>query len=826
MRLNQSWFALTLLVTAFGFGEVALAFPKVPLLDIHGYALPQGAYARLGTSKLRAGSHSIHFSADGKKLVGVDGLLVHEWDAGDGRLLDSHWLDKRGHANTRRSEDGRTLIVFAKGTIELWDLTSKKKLDLPVPTKCKSVDHAVISADRRWILLADSEPGKEPRVRRLLLFDTRSDKIRTLSEHEAGIVWIGFSPDGSKAVTTGGSITKLWDIESGKCLWEVPNYGAEETHFTPDGKHLVAAPGGGQNQWHIWDAATGKPAKDLKAPTLGYVWMFDVSQDGTQLILPTETDYVLWDMKAGTVKHRWPGAIQSGRGIFAPDGKSVITHNTTFQRWDLTTGTNLYANVATLGHTVPVRKMFFTPDGSRMISIAADFTARAWDVKSSRLLRTLPIPATPIDAWCLSPDGEFLIGIDEKLAVHRWSVLADSPRRTIELRDAQKLEIGLRAKDACIGVDGSLTMLGWPRLADYRYYRFSFSKWDFGTGKLIRWGEDPGQDYRGEEARLSPDGSWAAMRDGLFDIRSGLRRAMPASPIGAGGAPVFSPDGRLIASSGGGVRVWELATGRAACDLPRGAGAGELAAFSPAGRRLACVSADRLVVWDLQSAKPVAEWLVPEFTNPNTTWLTGGFAFSPDGKTLATGHNDGTILLRLVPATTSENAWTANDEPSLWNDLADETPSTAYAAIWQLASQPANAVELLKQKYPLVPSALPEDWTKLIARLDSSRFAEREAASKRISELGRAGYGHLKNSLKAKLTPEQTRRIEALLAELEPTATRPRGDDLRAVRAVAVLETCGTREARQLLVEWAERGSTPRLADEAARASDRLKPRP
>lgn len=815
----------------------ALAFPKLRAHDLHGDALEPGVYGRLGTSSLRAGSGSIALSEDGKKLVGVDGLLVREWAADDGRLLDSRWLDKRSYANTRRSEDGRTLIVLAKTTIELWDLPSKKKLDLLVPTNCKSVDSVAVSADRRWILLADLQLEREPKaigggfdipqgVLHLILFDARTGKARTLSEYEVGIVWIGFSPDGTKAITTGGNFTKVWDIETGKCVWSVPNYNAEEAHFTPDGKHLIAAPGGGQNEWHIWDAATGRPARDLKPPTLGYVWMFDVSPDGTQLILPTETDYVLWDMKAGAIMHRWPGAFQSGRGLFTPDGKSVITHNTTFQRWDVTTGKNLYENVAILGHTAAVRKMFFTPDGRRVVSVADDLTARVWDVKSSKLLRTIPITSTTIDVWCLSPDGEFLIGIDEKLAVHRWSLSADSPRRTIELRDAQKLEIGLRARDASIGIDGSLSMLGWPRSADYRLLRFSFSKWDLGTGKLIRWGEDPGRNYRGEEARLSPDGSWAAIRDGLFDTKNGSRRAMPASPIGAGGTPVFSPDGRLIASSGGGVRVWELATGRAVSDLPRGAGTSELAVFSHDGRRLACMSADRLVVWDLQTSRPVVEWLIPEIQNPNAVWLTGGLAFSPDGTTLATGHHDGTILLRRVPGTKNDNPWSPADEPTLWNDLADETPTTSYAAIWQMASQPTNAVAFLKQKYPLVPSALPEEWTKLIAKLDSPRFAEREAASKRISELGRASYGHLKSALKEKLTPEQIRRIEVLLAEFEPPPSRPRGDDLRAVRVVAVLETCGTREARQLLTEWAERGSTPRLADEAAKAVQRLKYRP
>jgi hypothetical protein len=52
---------------------------------------------------------------------------------------------------------------------------------------------------------------------------------------------------------------------------------------------------------------------------------------------------------------------------------------------------------------------------------------------------------------------------------------------------------------------------------------------------------------------------------------------------------------------------------------------------------------------------------------------------------------------------------------------------------------------------------------------------------------------------------------------------RPRGDDLRAIRAVAVLEAIGTEEARRVLAEWADRGSPPRLADEAERALARLR---
>ena len=108
-------------------------------------------------------------------------------------------------------------------------------------------------------------------------------------------------------------------------------------------------------------------------------------------------------------------------------------------------------------------------------------------------------------------------------------------------------------------------------------------------------------------------------------------------------------------------------------------------------------------------------------------------------------------------------------------------------------------------------------------RPDSPRFAEREAASKRLEELGRAAIMPLRQALKEKPSAEQVKRIETLLVELDPSGTRPRGDDLRAVRAVAVLEMCGTEEARELLSQWAERGPSPRLADEAARAVERLR---
>lgn len=702
-----------------------------------------------------------------------------------------------------------------------------------MPKGRKRLDLGAVSNDRRWIFLADAVGEREPAVRggfnfkepiyQLLLWDTSSSKSQVLSDDETGLVRLAVSTDGSKAASTGVPFTRVWDTTTGKKLWEIANYNAEELHFTPDSKHLIAAPGGGQLEWHIWDADTGKPSRGLTPPPDGYVWMFAVSPDGSLLLLPTETDYLLWDMKKGEARHRWPRANQSGRGTFAPDGRSVVTYDTILQRRDVVTGKNLYDDVVPLGHVAPVRRVFFTPEGKRLISLGVDRTACVWDVATSKLLRTVPLESQAIDAWTTTRDGNTLVGIDERLTVHRWPLNVDAPKTSVELRDAQNLKIGLRARDIRIAPNGALVVLAWPRTAEYTFYRYSFSFWDLETGKLRYWGGDPGLQYRGDYTRLAPDGAWAGSGEGIHDTRTGAGRVLPMSPISAAHLPTFSADSRLVAASSDGTRVWEVATGRVLCDLPRGIGTTDVVAFSPDSRRLACLGETKLFVWDLPSGRPVVERPFPEHVPPRERWISGGIAFSPDGKTLASGHSDGTILLWSIPEAVSESKWNDPEGSLMLSDLGDEMTVNAYQGVWQLAGQPDDAVRLLKAKYPLIAAALPDEWKKLVAGLDSGRFALREAASKRLLELGRASVMPLRLALKDSPTPEQVKRIEALLAELDPPPSRPRGDDLRVVRAVAVLETCGTDEAIKLLKDWSERGATPRLADEAAKAVERMR---
>ena len=802
----------------------AIAFPKQPTSDLYGDPLPDGAIARLGTIRLRAGCSSLVFSADGKRLIGVEGRLVREWDASDGRLLRAIRLADDARTQSSHSGDGRTLVLGTKWALEMWDVPSGKPIDLPLPPLKGALCMFAVSNDRRWLMEAHFSRQINDTSVDLFLWDTAKRTSRKLGRVEMTLVNLRFSPDSKRCLCTGSPGAMVWDTTSGKLLWQVQKCNALGPHFTPDGKYVIAEPRWSNGRWHIWNAETGAEVRDLHPPT-GAASDFDVSPNGSMLLLAEKKDYVLWDMKSGRERRRWPGASESGVGLFAPNGRSVVVFDAVRRRWDLATGKNLYPDVTPFGHTAAVRHIFFSYDGKLLVSIADDNTARVWDVRTSRLMRTVALGVKGVDAWTVSADARRLYGVDGQLTLHRWPLDSAHPPTSVQLRDARELDIDLKAREIRIAPDDSLAMLAWPRLAECAFNQYSFSFWNPWTGRLVRWGGEPGPEYRGDSTRLSPDCNLAGAADAVFSMCTGKRQTIPQSPIGAPRVAAISSDGKLVAACGVAARVSEVATGRSLVDLPPRAYGGDQAAFSPDGRRLACFSNYKLVVWDVLSRRALSERPVPPEFAEDADWLTGGLAFSPDGTVLASGHADGTILLWSAPPPKPEAHWNDADGAALINDLGDATPANAYPAVWQMIAQPADAVRMLKNRYRLVDPITPSEQKKLIAELDSPRFRERELASKRLIELGRAAGTPLRQALKDDVSPEQRRRIEAVLAVLDPPPGPPRGEDLRAIRAVAVLEACATQDARRLLNEWAERAARPRVAAEAARAVERLKVR-
>jgi hypothetical protein len=194
-------------------------------------------------------------------------------------------------------------------------------------------------------------------------------------------------------------------------------------------------------------------------------------------------------------------------------------------------------------------------------------------------------------------------------------------------------------------------------------------------------------------------------------------------------------------------------------------------------------------------------------------------AFTPDGKRLATGHADGTILFwdLQLPASNPLHL-PPNEIEALWADLRDADAAKAWQAVWRLADSPAEVVPFLAGKLKSSPSAPAATAGPLLADLDSGSFAKREAAAKQLTDLGLLAESALRAALTAKPSLEVRQRVEAILKAIADNQRPLTPEELRDTRAVAVVGSIATPQARQVL-EGLTRGAPSARLTLAAKAA-------
>ena len=97
----------------------------------------------------------------------------------------------------------------------------------------------------------------------------------------------------------------------------------------------------------------------------------------------------------------------------------------------------------------------------------------------------------------------------------------------------------------------------------------------------------------------------------------------------------------------------------------------------------------------------------------------------------------------------------------------------------------------------------------------------RERASDELEKVGESSASTLRRALEGEPSTEARRRIEYILKKSDTTA--PRGELLRSLRAIELLEMIGTAEAKAVLRDLAKGAVGASVTRTAKEALDRIR---
>lgn len=802
---------------------------KTKRLDRFGDPLPLGALARLGTVRFRheGGARSVAYSPDGRIVAASSrGGQIFLWDAKSGKEI------RRLSAYSERdffnvdihidfSPDGKLLATRGNdGALRLWDTRTWRQTHTlqvvpPIDAMGGLAPDIRFLPDGRMVAVPVN-PGHGPQSHFVSFVNASSGK-EAFRLPATDAFAIAFSPDGTR-VALGGSQPSLevWNVRARKMLYAFKGHEgntiSQAVAFSPDGKILAS---GEHGFVVLLEAASGCEIGRLKAP-MSDVNSLNFTPDGKTLVSTSEDAHLhIWDVIG--MKERFHARTHTvcRSAALSPDGKTIAagTAFAALQFWDVASGRELFS--ALEGDYSRVNCVAFSPDGSRVATGCEGRETGLWDVVTGRLLRKLK---TGTSGLAFSPNGRRLATAwryDPGIRI--WDTDSGTLALTLQ-KDSIKFE------NVAYSLDGRTisAYTEWnPRANDQP----TFQTWDPQNGQWIAGSNVPvGPKDAHWGFALASGGQTAALgiKDSILIWDVQLRKERHRIPV-APACMAFLPDGKTILApnrSGDMLRFLDVESGRWCRTVPS---KGEFSYFmrvSPDGSLIATGDTfgssqtyDQLQsirICELASGKEVLR-----FEGDGS--VVAALAFSPDGKTLASGLYNGTaVLWSVVPDPISES-----NVEKLWSSLASEDAAEAYRAQWRLVELAKDAVPLLQSRLRPVPIADEKEIGSLIADLGSPKSGIRQAASRKLIDRLDQAEPLLLKALDNNPSPDVRARIKACLeAPREPGA-----EELRTIRAISVLERVGSPEARAILRTLVTGAPEARETRIARAALDRLSKR-
>jgi RNA polymerase sigma factor (sigma-70 family) len=634
-------------------------------VDRYGDPLPPRVRLRLGTTKRRHQTEVVgaDFMPDGKAVVSAqaDGF-VRFWDPVSGRsektidLMGDTRTPDRAIRNVAVSADGRFMAALATSeelpthasvrSIWVWSLPDGRAVRT-IAENTRTIDNLAISPD--GATLASGATNGEVR-----LWDVATGVCRSTPKLDLrSVPLLAFAPDGKTlAISALGSKVTLWDLghDRGTPLADLTS-GPDAPCFSRDGRLLAVNTI--DEEVGVVDRATG--LRQLTAKGIAYAF----APDGRSLAM-ISVGGALQVVDATTGTHRWENDLGYGLGTtsvaFSPDGVTIVTSmGGALRFFEVDSGQERLANPE--AHQGGVRMVAYTPDGRSVLTAGDDGTVRLWDARNARQLKVFRHSGR-VYVLAVSPDGRSLAtaALLPDSVVRVWDLATGRQRYKWpghgDLTGAEAL---------AFSADGQF-LLSYGRDNVLRVHGLDTGRERPAVQPRFLLAKGDGPDSGTLGGAFAPGNRWLAVhtRDSahVADLATGEERFYSPSRKVA-----FTPDGQSVAVATrsqpqdgqlDASRAWANNSNDDVIDFVNiGSGSSQRIEVANGGVNAFAFSADGSVVAVAGGYRNRTIRLyrtgngakIAEITCPAARTYPGALAFSPDGRCLATGLDDTTVLI-------------------------------------------------------------------------------------------------------------------------------------------------------------------------------------